>query len=247
MPEPAAPLRLGRLLPPQACAGWAARAGDCAAALPLQHPDRQPTSGSLRLLALGPRAFDALLRAVTCGAAGAELRCRLGPQPLCLRAQCWLRRQHPAGLRPAGEHPHQWHQDGALGCRFDGRPELLAPLLTLWMPLVDCGDDAPSIEWTEPVPQHLLQPPELAATAAATGPDAPRRHTATLAAGEGLLFGAALLHRTHVTPSMTRSRISAEWRFVAAGSLPPRLAAEALCTLEGAGATSGSRPGAGCR
>lgn len=224
MPEPDPPLALAGALPPELCV--ALRQAEQALHLPVGHPDLQPTSGSVRLRALGPALFQRTLRTLWDGPAGYTLRERLGARLLCLDGQCWLRRQFPHGLRPPGQHPHQWHQDGALGCRFDAAaaPETLAPLLTVWVPLVDCGDDAPSLEWLTEMPHELVPPAGLHDAALPAGPGA-RRH-ARLAAGQALLFGPALLHRTHVTPAMTRPRASVELRFVTPGTLPARLAAE---------------------
>lgn len=228
---------LAGLLPPHACERWLAAIDALDAVLPPDHAERQPTSGSIRLRALGRAAFAALLqRCAGSGPGGAALRALLGvagDAPLqCLAAHCWVRRQYPPGLRPAGQHPHQWHQDGALGCRFDGRTaEALLPLATLWLPLLACGEDAPSLEWVPAVPAlPLLQPAELAPAAVAQR--FAQRHQARLAAGDALLFDGALLHRTHVTPAMSGRRVSIELRFVA-GALPARLGGEPTWTVPG--------------
>ncbi len=197
------------------------------AELPQGHPDLQPTSGSMRLAALGEAPFDALLQDLLGGTAGAAVRNRLGPRPQVLMRQCWARRQWPPSMRPPGQAPHAWHQDGALHARFDPPGEGLLPLMTLWLPLVDCGLRAPSLEWIDAATNELLLPVSLTddAVAARHGPAA-RRH-AVLDAGDALVFGGALLHRTHVTPAMTKPRLSVELRFVESGPLPPRLAGEA--------------------
>lgn len=233
MPEPADPQRCAGALPPALCAALAAQAEACIAALPPAHPDLQPTSGSLRLRALGDALFDELLRTLWAGAAGPLLRQRIGPQGLCLRDQCWLRRQHPPALRPPGQHPHQWHQDGALGCRFEGSDgsagdDALAPLTTAWVALVDCGDDAPSLQWVDAAVSTRLAPPALVDAAVERRFGLGARRHARLAAGDALVFGGALLHRTHVTPAMRRSRISVEFRFAGTGGLPARLQGEGL-------------------
>ena len=234
MPEPADPLCLRAALPPVACARWLAAVD--AAPPPADAADVQATSGSWRLPALGQALFDEVLCTLAQSPVAAELQARLGPRPLCLARQCWLRRQYPAALRPPGQHPHAWHQDGALACRFspDGEPESLADLVTVWLPLMACGDDAPSLEWVAaPVhervhgPAHeLLRPADLSDDAVARrwGPHG-RRH-ARLQAGDALLFGGALLHRTHVGPWMNRRRVSVELRFLPAGAGPERLAGE---------------------
>jgi Phytanoyl-CoA dioxygenase (PhyH) len=196
------------LLDAASCARWLAAIDARRAALPPGHEDLQATSGSLRLTALGAGSFDALLQRLQ-----PAVQARW-PGACCLPSQCWARCQWPQALRPRGEHPHHWHQDGALGARFDG-PQLPPPrpLLTLWLPLLPCGDDAPSLEWLPAQPDGLLPPHELADERLAqrfTG--VPRAH-ARLAAGDALLFGGLLLHRTHVTASMTRRRVSVELRF----------------------------------
>ncbi len=217
------PQVLRAALPPQLCARWLALIDACAARLPAQHPDLQPTSASLRLPALGAETFDDMLRTVTAGCAGKSLRERLGGDLWCLSAQCWARRQHPPALRPAGQHAHQWHQDGALHCRFGGTREALIEMATVWIPLMDCGDDAPSLEWVDATASKLLAPAELLDAAIADRFGSAARRHAVLAAGDALVFGGALLHRTHALQSMTRRRVSIELRFLAAGPLPTRL------------------------
>ncbi len=233
------PLRLSAAVPQQRCARWLALIDACAARLPPEHPALQPTSASLRLSALGPDLFDDLLRTVTAGPAGPALRSRLGDELWCLSAQCWARRQAPPQLRPAGQHPHQWHQDGALHCRFDGTPEALIEMATVWIALMDCGDNAPSLQWVDEPAPGLLQPAELIDAAIADRFGSAARRHAVLTAGDALVFGGALLHRTHALPSMMRRRVSMELRFIAAGALPPRLEQEHEPVIELATAAEG--------
>lgn len=133
-----------------------------------------------------------------------------------LVGQCWVRRARPA---------HTWHQDGALHATFDGG-EALLPIVTCWLPLTDCGVAAPGLEWVEPELTRLLDPRELTddAVHASHAPDAFVRPD--LRAGDALLFGGGLLHRTHVTPRMNRPRTSLELRFIDRREHPPRLAGE---------------------
>lgn len=199
--------------------------------LPPGHPDLQPTSGSMRLAALGEAPCEALLHDVLGGTAGATVREQLGSRPQVLTRQCWARRQWPPSMRPPGQAPHAWHQDGALHARFDSAGESLLPLLTVWLPLADCGLDAPSLEWIDVPMTELLPPAALTDDAVAARHGAAPRQHAVLGAGDALVFGGALLHRTHVTLAMTRPRLSVELRFVQHGPLPPRLAGEALRPL----------------
>jgi hypothetical protein len=145
-----------------------------------------------------------------------QLRPLLGAEADLLVGQCWIRRARP---------PHSWHQDGALHATFAGGESLL-PIVTCWLALTDCGVDAPGLEWVDPTPAELLAPAELADASVR------RRHPqeafvrGSFAAGDALVFGGALLHRTHATPSMTRPRLSVELRFVDRSLRSPRLAGE---------------------
>lgn len=173
-----------------------------------------PTASSVGLAAL-PGALESLLDAL-----GAPLAEAAGGSLVPLTRSAWLRRQRPAAQRPPWHAPHSWHQDGALAFDFaDGdpaAPDALAPLLTAWIPLGDCGVDAPGLGWMDAAPDRLLTPAELARPRVAD-------HAPALSAGDVLLFGGALLHATHATAAMTRPRVSAELRFVRADAVPPRL------------------------
>ncbi len=173
-----------------------------------------PTASSVGLAAL-PGALESLvdiLRGPLAEAAVGSL--------VPLTGSAWLRRQRPPGHRPPWHAPHSWHQDGALAFDFaDGdpaAPDALAPLLTAWIPLGDCGVDAPGLCWMAASPARLLTPAELARPRVAD-------HAPALSAGDVLLFGGALLHATHATAAMTRPRVSAELRFVRADLVPARL------------------------
>jgi ectoine hydroxylase-related dioxygenase (phytanoyl-CoA dioxygenase family) len=194
-------------LPPQTVARWHAVL------------DRLPGASLKLATALPP---DEVLQAL------APLRPRLlrglGAGAQLLLSQCWVRRARP---------PHSWHQDGALHFDFtslQGEPpaDALLPMLTCWMPLDDCGVDAPGLEWLQPSPPHLLVPAELTDEALQARFPASAFQQPPLAAGDALVFDGALVHRTHVRPTMTRPRTSIELRFVAGGGVPPRLAQETL-------------------
>lgn len=227
MPEPPQPQHVAAALPPDEARALRAQLMGRAAALAADHPDRQRTSASVRLRALDAALPAQVWRRLAAGSLGGLLRARAARA--LLASQCWLRLQHPARSRPAGEHPHQWHQDGALGCRFEpaAAPPTLAPLLTAWVALDDCGDDAPSLEWIAAPLAEVLAPAELGDAALRRRFGAAARSHAVLAAGDALVFDGALLHRTHVTPAMQRSRASLELRWALA-PLPQRLAAETL-------------------
>lgn len=233
------PLHLEGAVPAAACARWLAaiephygKAGPAAAG-----PDVKIQSSSLRLAAVPGLAFADVVEQLA--AAGLLDRCRdmLGGAVACLVDQCWARRQYPASARPARHAAHSWHQDGALAFDFAAHPARPLPatallaMRTCWLPLTDCGVHAPGLEWSTHAIDGLLAPEDLAdaAVQARFGPGTSRHPP--LRAGDALLFDGALLHRTHVTPSMTRTRTSLELRFLAAHALPPRLAGQHLVVL----------------
>ena len=231
MPEAPDPQCLPGAVLPATCLRWQGWIDTARARLQAPHPDLQPASGSLRLGALGESAVAELVSAVLAGPAGPVVRARLGPGLRCLSSQCWARRQVPAAVRAPGQHPHEWHQDGALNCRFDGTDTTLLDLVTVWVALVPCGVDAPSLEWIAPGPGGLQPPHALSDTALAQQFGLACRSRARMAAGDALVFGGALLHRSHHDVAMTRPRDSVELRFVPAGPVPPRLVHERLSNL----------------
>ena len=233
MPDAPDPCCLPGAVQAATCLRWQAWVAVARARLQAPHPDLQPASASLRLHALGDAAFDEIVSTVLAGPAGPVVRSRLGPGLRCLSSQCWARRQVPAAVRPPGQHPHEWHQDGALNCRFDGADTTLLDLVTVWVALVPCGDDAPSLEWIAPGPCSLQPAHALSDTVLAQRFGRAGRSHARLAAGDALVFGGALLHRSHHDTAMTRPRDSVELRFVPAGPVPARLVHERLSDLPG--------------
>ena len=165
-----------------------------------------------------------VLGAVAGSPVAADLEAALGPAPWCNLSQSWLRRGRP---------PHAWHQDGALrhdfladAGRTPPRGALLA-LRTLWIALTPCGVDAPSLAWvTQPTPD-LLPVAELEDAAVQRRHGSAALAHAVLAPGEALLFDGALLHRTHLLPTMRSERLSLELRFFRADALPARVAGDA--------------------
>ncbi len=175
-------------------------------------------------------ALDAaeVLRVVADSAIGARLERALGPEPVCDVDQSWVRHGRP---------PHSWHQDGAL--RFDflahaGRPlPTGAPLemLTCWIALTPCGEDAPGLEWVDVPLDGLLPPAELTDESVGARFTSDRFVRPRLRSGDALVFDGLLLHRTHLTSAMRRPRASLELRFFRAGRVPARVAADRFETL----------------
>lgn len=115
-----------------------------------------------------------------------------------------------------------WHQDGAFlgeGIRT----------VNVWLSLSDCGVDAPGLDL---VPMRLPEVVETGTGGAvfdwSVGPDTVDAIVGTdtevvspvFAPGDALLFDELFLHRTGVTPEMTRSRYAVESWFFAPSRYP---------------------------
>lgn len=165
------------------------------------------------LLADSPRALFDMTETWAAIGLGAILEGYLGEWPALSFKKCTLRRA------PA-DAPTEWHQDGAfLGA--DTRT------VNVWLACSPCGVDAPGLDV---VPRRLSEivrtgtadakwdwsvGPEEAARIA--GGDVPRPE---FAPGDALLFDQLTLHRTGVSPGMTRARYAVENWFFAPSTYP---------------------------
>ena len=114
-----------------------------------------------------------------------------------------------------------FHQDQSI---------LRTPLLNVWIPLAECGAHAPGLEVVVTDKRDLLAvagsadhelPVERARideslVAETFGPGALWRPS--LRPGDVLVFAGTTVHRSHVTPTMTKPRLRVEMRLVAAGA-----------------------------
>lgn len=168
-----------------------------------------PTASSLSLSALGE--LGARVAAVLEAVLAPLLVSSLGAPPRLLVDQAWLRRQRPPDRTPPHCAPHTWHQDGALGFDFlGGDPQAfdaLLPMVTAWIPLVDCGRWAPGLRY---VPTRR---DSLATLAELDGPYAEVEAPA-LGAGDVVLLHGGTVHATSVNGGMTEERISIELRWL---------------------------------
>ncbi len=189
---------------------WAAREGD----------GFEPRSSSLRAVLCPGLALIEIAQNLRRGALAASFAARWGDDSVALAVDaCWIRRQYPPSAIPAGHAPHGWHQDGALGARFDVPPEhddaRLLDLLTCWIALVPCGKDAPGLELAPAAAREArLDLAQLADLAERTDRRDIPTDRPTLAAGDALLFDGRVPHRTHITADMHGTRTSLELRFV---------------------------------
>ncbi|MFT5202679.1 MAG: ectoine hydroxylase-related dioxygenase (phytanoyl-CoA dioxygenase family) [Candidatus Aldehydirespiratoraceae bacterium] len=138
----------------------------------------------------------------------------LGERPVLSANKCNLRRV------PVTTSTN-WHQDGA----FLGRE---VKSLNLWLALGACGVDAPGLDIVPRRLSHLVETgtegamfdwsvsPAKVAEAAGQAPVL----SPEFEAGDALFFDHLFLHRTGVTPSMTKERHAIESWFFAASSYP---------------------------
>jgi hypothetical protein len=88
--------------------------------------------------------------------------------------------------------------------------------LTSWIPLVDCGIEAPGLEWVDAPIDGAL--PEIGEAAVLSRYGGRLAHPA-FAAGDAVLMRNTVPHRTFVSAAMTRPRYSIDLRFLPAAAL----------------------------
>ena len=197
-----------------------------------------PTASSFTLEAVfEPDDCLRILRAIAAGYAGQLIELALAGPPLCDLDQAWVRRQYAPGRYPPLHAPHAWHQDGALHHDFKAHAPAMSgvngllPLLTCWLPLVHCGDDAPGLEFIAVPLDDLLRLDSLPDQSLRSAYAAEKFWKPSMQPGDVLLFRSGVIHRTHVTPAMQSDRTSIELRFVAANQVPPRLGRDRFVPL----------------
>ena len=223
----------------------AARAEACLRAIDARYADPDLRSGgefhascsSMRLGHVAGIDTAALLATTFGGTLAALCRRELGADVACLADECWARRQYPLAGYPREHAAHSWHQDGALGFDFLAfadrplPPDALLPMVTCWIALTPCGDDAPGLELAGPSRHELLPLDAVGEARVRASPEASHGDCPVLAPGDAIVFGGGLLHRTHVTPAMRRTRTSIELRFVAPARVGARLPGRRLLAL----------------
>ena len=108
----------------------------------------------------------------------------------------------------------------------------LLPMLTSWLPLVPCGDDAPGLEFVAVPIDNLLPPNALPDQSLRATHASEKFWKPLMQPGDVVLFRSGVIHRTHVTPAMQSDRTNIELRFVAANRIPPRLAHDRFIPLD---------------
>ena len=162
-----------------------------------------------------PRMFFELMELVDDTGIGALVESYFGERPALSANKCTLRRV------PVDTNTN-WHQDGA----FLGRH---VRTLNLWLALSPCGTDAPGLDvvprrFDEVLPtgtDGALFDWSISPTLvedAAGGPEAVL--SPAFLPGDALLFDHLFVHRTGVTPGMTRERRAIETWFFAPSTYP---------------------------
>jgi hypothetical protein len=261
---PSGPAWLHGVASSEDCRAWLASVEAALDAAARTAGDGAPRPCSLRLRELPAVLSSALATLAAHGPLRMRVEAILGAPAALLVDQCWVRHQPAPRARRGAQSPHAWHQDGALGFDFLAAGptpprDALLRMAVCWLPLVDCGADAPSLAWVDAAAAPLDRLLPLAALAddaaaqagaaafsnardrpAARHDPLPAVRHAELSAGDALLFDGALLHRTHADDAMTRPRSSIELRWLPAGALPARLHGERLgdaWALDGTGVT----------
>ncbi len=223
------------------CAGWLNLIeGRYAAADRFARDDKDFSahSSSMRLFSVPGIDVEGVGRAMSGSEIFASFAHSLGGPVVCDVDQCWVRRQYAHGNYPPLHAPHSWHQDGALHFDFraySGRqlpPGAVLDMITCWIPLTPCGFDAPGLELIAQGTEGLLTPGQLKDMHVRELFAAEEFHRPAMQPGDALLFGGGVLHRTHVTPQMTRDRTSIELRLFAADRIPERLHGDRFVTLD---------------
>lgn len=183
-----------------------------------------PTASSIALKAV--MSPDVLIKALS-----AELKQlitkKLGREARCNTDIAWLRRQYPARYNMPVASPHGWHQDGAYGIDFsnttDSSDLALLPMLTVWLPLHPCGENAPGIELIQDSPKTALLPSQLQHSEIEKRWGEESYWQPTMKPGDALVIASHTLHRTYTTDAMTDFRGCVELRFLARQTYPTRL------------------------
>jgi hypothetical protein len=139
--------------------------------------------------------------------------------PLCSYAHCAVRYQ-----RSDLEHKsYAFHQDGS----YHSRTSRDHVGLTTWIPLCDCGRDAPGLQVYPraldeilPAPEGVEPPHLFCDTQTVLERFGDQLWAPEFSAGDVLVFTHFVLHRTHIVPGMTRQRQSADFRVFPGHSVP---------------------------
>jgi hypothetical protein len=194
------------------------------------------SSVSLRGVYAEP-GWQNILEAVAQGSLRTLIEQELGGPSVCNLERAWVRRQYAIHRRPSGHAPHGWHQDGGLRYPFDPTGEQppatdgLLRMITCWLPLTSCGNQAPGLEFVLERLDSLQSPATLTDAGLRARYPSDRFWAPELEPGDAVIFLGGTLHRTQVEPQMQSDRTSIELRFFRADAIPDRLSADQFANL----------------
>lgn len=183
-----------------------------------------PTASSIALNAVMPP--HKLIRALSVQVKHI-ITTHLGDDSRCNTDISWLRRQYPASFKKSIATPHGWHQDGAYGLDFSDNNHKnvleLLPMITVWLPLHECGLNAPGIELIQSSPSEVLLPEQLQESEIEKRWPVNTYWRPHMQPGDALIIANHTLHRTYQTSAMTEFRGCVELRFLSSKATPKRL------------------------
>jgi hypothetical protein len=142
-----------------------------------------------------------------------------GESVMCSYEHCSVRYQR-ADLR---QKSYTFHQDAS----YHSRDPLDHAGLTTWIPLCDCGVDAPGLQVYPraiadvlPVPEGIEGPYLFCDTQTVLDHFGEDLWAPALSAGDVLIFNHFVVHRTYITDGMTKERQSVDFRVFPRSRIP---------------------------
>jgi hypothetical protein len=163
----------------------------------------------------------------------------LGRELVCNLTKSRLAKQYALANSHALHKPNAWHQDGGLGVDFlssqiTNPPYIstaMTPLMTCWIPLVDCGSDRPCLQFIQRPHHKLLHYGYLCDRELDKLFDPQDFWVPQLKLGDMLIFLNGTLHRTYVTDAMKCDRTSIELRLMPTSQIPEWMQSDRFLSL----------------
>lgn len=201
-------------------------------------PERYvPTASSFTIGAAVPEeTLHRILAHIAAATTGSWIKNELENEVVCDLDQSWVRRQYSPTHYPQFHAPHGWHQDGALKFDFAAHQaripdDALLEMVTCWIALDPCGENAPGLEIVAEKLLRLLPPTALTNESVQAHFPADKFSRPTFDSGDALLFRGNYLHRTHVSSKMTNDRTSLELRFFTKNRISRRIKSDRFVEL----------------
>jgi hypothetical protein len=154
-----------------------------------------------------------------------------GEPVVCSYVHCAVRYQR-SDIR---DQSYLFHQDGS----YHSRDIHAHTGLTTWIPMTDCGVDAPGLQlYPHALDEVLPAPPDTEGSYLFCDEKSvlerfgDRLWAPSMAVGDVLIFNHLVVHRTHITPDMTRERQSADFRVSPSSKVPDYIRRDAGWSVE---------------